>query len=33
MGTLKSGKFWVGVIAGVVFYYLYQNHLRGKMGG
>lgn len=33
MGTLKSGKFWVGLIAGVVVYYLYSNHLKGRMGG
>lgn len=32
MATIKSGKFWVGLIAGVVVYYLYQNHMKGKMG-
>jgi hypothetical protein len=30
MGTLTNGKFWVGVLAGVALYYLYQNHFRGK---
>lgn len=33
MATIKSGKFWVGVIAGLVLCYVYQNHLKGKMGG
>lgn len=33
MGTLTNSKFWIGVIAGVVLYYLYQNHLRGKATG
>jgi hypothetical protein len=33
MGTVKSGKFWVGVIVGVVVFYLYTNHMKGKMGG
>lgn len=33
MGTVKSGKFWIGVIAGVVLFYVYTNHMKGKMGG
>jgi hypothetical protein len=28
MATLTNGKFWIGVIAGVALYYLYQNHLK-----
>ena len=28
MGMLTDGKFWFGVIAGVILYYLYQNHMK-----
>jgi hypothetical protein len=28
MGTLTNGKFWIGVIAGVVLYYVYQTHIK-----
>lgn len=31
---LKSQAFWVGVAVGVILYYVYTNHLKGKgMGG
>lgn len=33
MGTLTNSKFWIGVIAGAILYYVYQNHLKGKTGG
>lgn len=29
---IRDKSFWVGVLAGVVLFYLYQNHLKG-MGG
>jgi len=33
MRALKEPKFWGGVVVGVILFYLYTNHLRGKMGG
>lgn len=31
---LRSKDFWVGIALGVILYYLYTNHLKGKgMGG
>lgn len=30
---LKSKDFWVGVILGVILFYVYQNHLKGKGTG
>jgi hypothetical protein len=27
---LKSKDFWVGVALGVLLYYVYTNHLKGK---
>jgi hypothetical protein len=32
MRVLKEPKFWGGVVTGVVLFYLWQNHLRGRMG-
>lgn len=26
---LKNKDFWVGVVAGVVLFYVYTNHLKG----
>jgi hypothetical protein len=28
MGMLKSGNFWVGIIVGVILFYLYTNHMK-----
>ena len=33
MRFLKEPKFWGGVFTGVILYYVYMNHLRGRMGG
>lgn len=33
MSTLKNGKFWGGVVVGLLFYYVYSNHIRGRVGG
>jgi hypothetical protein len=30
---LKSRDFWVGVILGVVLYYVYMNHLKKGPAG
>lgn len=30
---LKNRDFWVGVIIGIVLYYLYVNHLKKGPGG
>jgi hypothetical protein len=30
---IRDKNFWVGVLAGVVLFYLYQNHLKGMGGG
>lgn len=30
---LKAKDFWVGVAVGVLLYYLYVNHMKGKGGG
>lgn len=31
---LRNKDFWVGIAVGVLAYYLYTNHLKGKgMGG
>ena len=30
---LKSKDFWVGVILGILAFYLYSNHLKGAGGG
>ena len=30
---LQRKDFWVGVILGVVAYYVYTTHLKGKGGG
>ena len=32
MGILKNGKFWGGVITGVVLFWAYQNYAKGRMG-
>jgi hypothetical protein len=32
MGALKSGKFWAGVIIGIVGYVVYTNYVKGRMG-
>jgi hypothetical protein len=28
--VLKSRDFWIGVAVGVLLYYVYLNHLKGK---
>jgi hypothetical protein len=33
MGMLKDHKFWVGVVVGVIAFYVYTNHFRKGMGG
>jgi hypothetical protein len=33
MGILKNGKFWGGVVTGVILYYVYANHMKGRVGG
>jgi len=33
MRILKDGKFWGGVIVGVIFFYVYSNHLKGRSMG
>lgn len=30
---IKEKDFWVGVIVGVILFYVYTNHLKGKGGG
>lgn len=30
---IKDHKFWVGVVVGVIAYYVYANHVRKGMGG
>jgi hypothetical protein len=30
---IKDHKFWVGVIVGVIAYYVYANHVCKGMGG
>jgi hypothetical protein len=30
---LKSKDFWVGVVIGVLLYYVYSTHLKGKGKG
>jgi hypothetical protein len=32
MRFLREPKFWGGVATGVVLYYVWQTHLRGRMG-
>jgi len=32
MGILKNGKFWGGVITGVILFLVYQNYVKGRMG-
>lgn len=33
MGILKNGKFWGGVVTGIVIYYVYTHYAKGRMGG
>jgi hypothetical protein len=33
MGILKNGKFWTGVVVGVIVWYVYSNHLKGRSMG
>ena len=30
---IKDHKFWVGVVVGVIAYYVYANHVRKGLGG
>jgi hypothetical protein len=30
---LTDGKFWIGLVAGMVLYFVYTSYLRGKMKG
>lgn len=30
---LKSKDFWVGVLVGVILYYVYMNHVKKSPGG
>jgi hypothetical protein len=30
---IKDHKFWVGVVVGVIAYYVYANHVRKGMNG
>lgn len=30
---LKSRDFWIGLVLGVVLFYVYQNHMKKGPGG
>ncbi len=33
MRILKNGHFWGGVVTGVILFYVYSNHLKGRSMG